>query len=62
MKIKAEQIMDDAEVAAIFFRALCEKGVAVSAAVALTSSYLMSVVNQRAYHEKPREPWEGDAP
>lgn len=59
MTLTTEQIMADAEVAALYFRTLCDKMVPASAAVQLTGSYMISVVSARSYNEKPRDPWEG---
>lgn len=58
MTPRTEQIIEDAEVAATYLRALIDKGVPVMAAVQLTSSYLSSYQITRASKDEPREPWQ----
>jgi hypothetical protein len=53
-----EKILAHAEMAAIYFRALVDKGVPAQAAVQLTCSYVGSVVISQAGNEGPREPWQ----
>ncbi len=61
MSINTEQILADAEVAALFFRALVDKGVQPYHAASLTSSYVSSRQLSRASNEEPKKPWEPDA-
>ena len=53
-----EQVLEDAELAASYLRALTEKGVPAQAAMFLTSSYLGTVVGERIRGEQPKPPWE----
>ena len=53
-----ERILVDAEVAAVFLRALIDKGIPMAAAVNLTSSYLGSHTIADSWKDKPKEPWE----
>jgi len=57
--IHTEQILEDAEVAAIYFRALIDKGVSVQAAIQMTSSYVWAKRSSDTANETPREPWQG---
>lgn len=59
--MKTEQILADAEVAAVYLRALLDKGVPMNAAVSLTGSYAIAVRCADAAKEEPRKPWEPDA-
>ncbi len=54
-----EQIIAHAEIAATFLRSLTDKGVPMSAAVPLTSSYLQTVAITESVNRNPKEPWEG---
>ncbi|MDP1890519.1 MAG: hypothetical protein Q8K55_06455 [Gemmatimonadaceae bacterium] len=54
-----EQILQDAEVAATFFRALCDRGVPVQAAVNMTGQYLSTLAIRDGMKERPDEPWRG---
>lgn len=56
--MKTERILADAEVAAVFLRALIDKGVPMMAAVNLTSSYISSYQITQASKDEPREPWQ----
>jgi hypothetical protein len=56
--MKTEQILADAEVAAVYLRALLDKGVPMPAAVPLTSSYAMAVRMAESSKEEPKKPWE----
>ena len=55
--MKTELILEDAETAAVYFRALCDKGVPVQASVSLTASYVSANQITRAQREEPKEPW-----
>ena len=55
-----ERILVDAEVAAVFLRALIDKGIPMAAAVTLTSSYLSSHTIADSYKDRPKEPWEDE--
>lgn len=57
--MKTEQVLQHAEIAATFFRALVTNGVPVSAAVSLTGNYILSIAVRESGNEPPREPWEG---
>jgi hypothetical protein len=57
MAIETERILEDAEIAAMFLRALVDKGVNMNAAVSLTCSYMSSVMMGRRMDDKPDEPW-----
>lgn len=57
--MNSERIIAHAEIAACYFRSLVEKGVPVTAAVSLTSTYVQSVQFIDAGKEAPKEPWEG---
>lgn len=59
--MNTEKIIADAEIAACYFRALCDKGVPAMAAVSLTSSYVSAHQLSRSANEEPRKPWEPDA-
>jgi len=61
MSLTVERILADAEIAATYFRALCDKGVPAMAAVSLTSSYVSGHIISRGANEEPRKPWEPDA-
>lgn len=52
------KVLEDAEVAAVYLRALIEKGVPMMAAVSLTSSYVSSRQIVDGSKDKPQEPWE----
>ena len=56
--INVEEIIEDAEVAAVYFRALLTKEVPPSHAAYMTNSYISSRQIARASNEKPKEPWE----
>lgn len=56
MKIQTEQIIEDAEVAAIYLRSLLAKDVPMMAAVSLTSSYVSSCQITRASNQEPPLP------
>jgi hypothetical protein len=58
--IPIDRILADAEIAAAYFRALCDKGVSPGHAVSLTTSYISTVVIARISAERPREPWESE--
>ena len=60
MKITVEQIIEDAEVAAVYFRAIVDKGVPMLAAIQLTSSYALAKRINDNQNEKPHEPWENE--
>lgn len=53
--MKAEEVMELAESAALFFRRLVDEGVPLSSAVTLTSSFVSSSILKVG--EKPVEPW-----
>lgn len=55
--MKTERIIADAEIAAVYLRALIDKGVPMMAAVNLTSSYVSSYQITQASKDEPREPW-----
>lgn len=59
--ISTETVLADAEIAAQYLRALTDKGIAMSAAIALTSSYIQTLVLVRAGQQKPKEPWEKES-
>lgn len=54
-----EQILEDAEIAAMYFRSLCDKGIPAFHAVSLTASYVQTCVAMRVSEKQPPEPWEG---
>lgn len=56
--MKTEKILEHAEVAATYFRALVAKGVPVEAAVSLTGSYTITIALREDRNQPPREPWE----
>jgi len=56
--INTEQVLEDAEVAAIYFRGLTDKGVQAYHAATLTASYVSSRQIARASSEEPKKPWE----
>jgi hypothetical protein len=56
--MKTEQILADAEIAAVYLRALLDKGVPMSAAVTLTGNYALAVRCSEAAKEEPKKPWE----
>jgi len=56
--IQTEKILEDAEAAAVFLRALVAKGVPLMAAVNLTSSYLSARQITDSQKDTPKEPWE----
>lgn len=56
--MKTERVLEHAEVTAVFFRALVDRGVPVAPAAQLTASYVSTVVITEASGEKPREPWQ----
>lgn len=58
--MKTEQIMEDAEITAVYLRALLDKQVPMLAAVQLTSSYVSSYQITRASQNEPKKPWEGE--
>ena len=62
MTVPTDKILEDAEVAAIYLRALITKGVPMLPAVQLTSSYVSARQITDSQKDKPREPWEGDPP
>jgi len=57
--IDTDRILEDAEVAAIYFRGLIDKGVQPFHAASLTSSYVSARQITRASNEEPKKPWEG---
>lgn len=57
MAFDTKKVLDDAECAAVFFRALVEKGVPAVAAVNLTGSYISSRQITDAQRDRPDEPW-----
>lgn len=59
MRPTTEQIIKDAEIAALYLRTLVENGVSIYHAVSLTSSYITSLSFGDLNREKPKEPWEG---
>lgn len=56
-KVTIEKVLEHAEIAASYFRALVEKGVPAMAAVSLAGSYVSSVAIIEASGENPQEPW-----
>jgi hypothetical protein len=50
-----DRIIQHAKVAAVYFRALIQEGIAVSDAVSLTGNYMITV----QHRDEPKEPWEG---
>lgn len=58
--MKTEKIIEDAEVAAVYLRALIDKGVPMMAAVSLTQSYVSANRISESAKDEPRKPWEGD--
>jgi hypothetical protein len=56
--VNTERILADAEVAAVFLRALIDKGIPMNAAVSLTSSYLSSYKFAQSINDEPKKPWE----
>lgn len=60
MSITTEQILEHAEIAATYLRALVAKGVPVDAAVTLTGSYIIAIAMRGLRDQPPREPWEGE--
>ncbi len=57
LMIPTERILEDAEIAALFLRALLDKGIPIVAALHLTSSYVTARQLVDAQKDKPREPW-----
>lgn len=58
--MKPEKILEYAELAACYFRALVDKGVAPPHAVSLASSFVGNVLFASEFGKEPRQPWEGD--
>lgn len=52
-----EKILEYAEVAAVYFRALTDKGIPPNHAVNLTSAFVGNVVITDSLGKEPREPW-----
>jgi hypothetical protein len=52
-----DRIIADAEVAAVYFRALLANGVPAMAAVQLASSYVSARLITESNKEPPKEPW-----
>lgn len=55
--MNTEKILQDAEVAATYLRALVDKGVPMVAAVPLTSSYVSARQIVEGNKDGPSEPW-----
>jgi hypothetical protein len=55
--IKTEKVIEYAELAATYFRALVDKGIPPTHAVNLTASFVGNVVIAETYGKEPREPW-----
>lgn len=60
--IPTERIIEDAELAAVYLRALLDRGLPAMAAVTLTGNYINARVFTESQKAKPREPWEGEDP
>lgn len=58
MAINTDEVLEDVEVAAIYFRGLIAKEIPTQIAAQLTSSYMLSHMNARENRKKPKEPWE----
>lgn len=58
MKRATEKIIEDAEIAACYFRSLVGKGVPPDAAVQLTASYVSTLLIAEKSGQPPREPWQ----
>ena len=59
MKIDPKEIEEHAELAAVFLRALIEKGVPIAAAVNLTQTYVLTRINAEIMGQEPKPPWQG---
>lgn len=53
-----ERVLESAEIAAVYFRALVNRGVPAQHAVSLTSSFCCALVIAGAQQQEPQEPWE----
>ncbi len=53
-----EKVLEDAEIAATYLRALIDKGVPMVAAVSLTSSYVQAHQITESQKSEPKKPWE----
>ena len=53
-----EKILEDAEIAATYLRALIDKGIPMSAAVPLTASYVQAHQITESQKDEPKKPWE----
>ena len=60
VKIPTEQILEHAEIAATYFRALISNGIDVDSAVTLTGNYITMMIIRDTRDQPPREPWEGE--
>jgi len=56
--MKTEHIIEDAEIAAVYLRALIDKGVPVMAAVSLASSYVSARQITDRGNDEPKAPWQ----
>jgi hypothetical protein len=56
--LDTEKILADAEVAAVYLRALLDKGVPMQAAISLTGNYALANRISDASKEEPKPPWE----
>lgn len=58
MSVPSEQIIETAEIVAVYYRALCDRGIPSEKAVLLACSYQSSILDLSMRMQKPREPWE----
>jgi hypothetical protein len=58
VSVNTEKIIKDAEVAAVYLRALVDRGVPMAAATQLTSSYVAARQFNDAQKGEPKPPWE----
>ena len=61
MKIDPKEIEEHAELAAIFLRALLNKGVPLAGALQLAQTYVLTRINAEIQQQEPKPPWEGGA-
>lgn len=54
----SDKIIEDAEVAAVYLRALVDRGVPMVAAIQLTASYVSARQITNAHRDEPKPPWE----
>lgn len=56
----SEEVIEDAEIAALFFRSLVSNGMTVMIATQVTAAHTSARQITRASAQKPRDPWEKD--